>query len=145
MLGVVYANAVVVDTSAAVALVDERDGLHELAQQSLNRLRADHVLCAVDVTAHESFTRLRYNRSLELAELGYGLLRGSDVRTLAFQSVDEQKALSLVRKYAGKVLSFHDALCAAVMLRNGLFRVFSFDADFWVFGFEVVPGTTRAR
>jgi predicted nucleic acid-binding protein len=39
--------------------------------------------------------------------------------------------------------SFHDALCAVTMHRAGIYKVFSFDSDFWTLGFEVMPGRTR--
>jgi len=143
MVSLIYANAVVIDTSAAVAIVDENDRMHDIAIESLAEMRQRNVLCAVDVTAHESFTRLRYNRDLLHAEMGYAFLRDSNVSVLEFEFPDEDRAIGLIRKYNDKVLSFHDALCAAVMLRLGLFRVFSFDSDFWSFGFEVSPGQTH--
>jgi len=58
---------------------------------------------------------------------------------------DEGKALDLVKKYTDKKLSYHDALCASVMLRYRLYRVFTFDSDFWTFGFELLPGLTKPR
>lgn len=145
MVALAYANAVLIDTSAVVALVDEGDPLHASACACLDELRPQNLMCAVDVTAHESFTRLRYNQTLGLAMAGFDTLRAAGVRTLAFTAADEAAALNLTQKYADKVLSFHDALCAAVMLRHDMFRVFSFDADFWTFGFEVLPGYTAPR
>jgi predicted nucleic acid-binding protein len=145
MVSLAYANAVLVDTSAVVALVNESDPLHQQATACLEQLRGENLLCAVNVTAHESFTRLRYGCTLELAGAGYALLRCGGVRTLEFVESDEEKALTLARKYTDKTLSFHDSLCAAVMLRHAMYRVFSFDADFWAFGFEVLPGVTRPR
>ena len=47
--------------------------------------------------------------------------------------------VSLLEKYYDKSLSFHDALCAAVMMRNKIYRIFSFDHDFRWFGFLVQP------
>jgi predicted nucleic acid-binding protein len=143
MVSNVYRNAVLIDTSAAVAVVDESDAFHDLARTSLEIIKATDVLFAVDVTAHESFTRLRYNRDLSRARAGYAFLREASVQLLRFEAADESRALSLTQKYQDKALSFHDALCAAVMLNHGLYRIFSFDADFWSFGFEITPGLTR--
>ena len=70
-------------------------------------------------------------RTLDAAIRGFELLRAANVRTLRFTEADEAKAIELVRKYIDKTLSYHDALCASVMLRHRLFRIFSFDADFW--------------
>ncbi len=67
------------------------------------------------------------------------------MHTIDFTGSDEETAVALAQKYTDKSLSFHDSLCAAVMKRLGMFRVFSFDADFWTFGFELTPGITRPR
>lgn len=145
MVGLAYANAVMIDTSAVVALLDPADQFHQHAADCLAGLQAENLMCAVDVTAHEVFTTLRYNVDLDAGVDGFGQLREAGVRTLDFTPDDEQEALALARKYTDKALSFHDVLCAAVMLRYGMFRVFSFDADFWTFGFELVPGITGRR
>jgi predicted nucleic acid-binding protein len=49
----------------------------------------------------------------------------------------------LLMKYKDQKLSFHDALCVSVMKREGIFRIFTFDKHFWLFGFEVFPGATH--
>lgn len=145
MLRLAYAGAVLIDTSAIVALVDDHDAYHSAATECFNDLSSQVSFCAVDVTAHESFTRLRYAATLKAGLSGFNFLRETNVRTLQFNNDDEQRALELVRKYSDKKLSYHDALCAAVMLRHNMFRIFSFDSDFWVFGFELCPGATRPR
>jgi len=142
-----YANAVLIDTSACVAAFDEADALHTEATTTLAQLTSDghYLLCAVNVTAHESFTRIRYNARLNAGLLGYSWLRSEGLETIQFSDDDEREALSLIRKYSSVRLSFHDALCAAVMLRLGIYRIFSFDADFWAFGFELIPGSYQRR
>jgi predicted nucleic acid-binding protein len=45
-----------------------------------------------------------------------------------------------LEKYSDQKISFHDALCAAVMLRIGAYRAFAFDKHFWIMGFEMLPG-----
>jgi predicted nucleic acid-binding protein len=34
---------------------------------------------------------------------------------------------------------------AAIMRRIGLYKVFTFDSDFWTMGFQVIPGTTASK
>ena len=53
---------------------------------------------------------------------------------------DEKSALAILERFSEHAISFHDALCAAVMRRLGIYRVFTFDKDYWVMGFEVLPG-----
>lgn len=135
----VYTRLVLLDTSVVFARYCKRDRRHELALATLQAVQ-DQVLCAVNVTAHETFTRLRYDAGLDDALASYEYLREHDVRILDFEARDEESAMKALRKYTDKRLSFIDALCAAVMMRNGIYRVASFDSDFYAFGFEVIPG-----
>jgi predicted nucleic acid-binding protein len=72
-------------------------------------------------------------------------MRSERFRLLEFQASDEIFARGLLAKYDDQRLSFHDALCAAVMFREGIFKIFSFDRDFWLFGFQVLPGAIAPR
>jgi predicted nucleic acid-binding protein len=74
---------------------------------------------------------------------GYEFLASPTVERLWFDSADEDAAVALLRKYSEHALSFQDALCAVLMLKRGVLKAFTFDADFWTLGFEVVPGPTR--
>jgi predicted nucleic acid-binding protein len=134
-----YAHAALLDTSIVFARHCERDRRHSRALAALQGVDG-LTLCALNVTSHETFTRLRKDVGLEGALAGYEFIRTSEVRVLDFVREDEEAALRALRKYADKQLSFHDALCAAVMMRNGIFRIISFDSDFFAFGFEVIPG-----
>jgi hypothetical protein len=61
--GVVYDQVALIDTSAAVALINEKDGRHEEAAL-FREVESGMRFAAVDLTAHETFTRpsLRYVR-----------------------------------------------------------------------------------
>lgn len=86
---------------------------------------------------------MRYRSNLDQALACYDYLRGEDMKVLDFVEEDETRSRGLLAQYADQKLSYHDALCAAVMLRIGIGKVFTFDKDFWIFGFQVVPGSTR--
>jgi predicted nucleic acid-binding protein len=144
MVGVVYDRMIAVDTSAVIALLDSEDQFHELAQQFFENAQGFTWL-AVNITSHELFTRVRYDEDLPTALSRYDFIRGEGFDILNFDTDDEIFARQLLEKYNDQTLSFHDALCAAVMLREGIFKVFSFDRDFWVLGFEVFPGTTAPK
>ncbi len=141
MNGIVYGRMIAVDTSAVIALLNPKDQYHDLARQFFEGARGLTWL-ALNVTTHELFTRVRYDEGLLAALTRYDYVRGGDFQLLEFDSNDEKSARELLEKYRDQKLSFHDALCAVVMLREGIFKIFSFDRDFWVLGFEVVPGTT---
>jgi predicted nucleic acid-binding protein len=36
--------------------------------------------------------------------------------------------------------SYHDAVCSAMMLRSGIYKIFTFDRDFQILGFQILPG-----
>jgi len=143
--GVLYDGAALLDTAAVFALLDDRDALHQSATQFFKANKTSLVWYAVDITAHESYTRIRYDLSREKAVAAYDLLRAEEVRVVRFGVEDEKSALELLQRFADQTLSFHDALCAAIMRRIGLYKVFTFDSDFWTMGFQVIPGTTASK
>ena len=137
-----FSGAILIDTSAAIALRDAADRYHVDARRFFDDPGEDVFWCCLNATSQETFTRLRYDKGFNRALEAYHFLRGGNVHHLAFDASDEARTVDLLRKYQSKVLSFHDALCASVMLRESMFRVFTFDSDFWCFGFEVLPGVT---
>ena len=132
---------IAVDTSAVIALLNPQDKFHDLAREFFENAEG-FIWLALNVTTHELFTRTRYDQGLREALSRYDFFRGERFSLLKFDTNDETSAREILEKYSDQKLSFHDALCAAVMMREGIFRVFSFDRDFWVFGFEVLPGMT---
>ena len=142
---VLYRDAALVDTSAVFALFDETDQLHDEARRFFQTNKLGLAWYAIDTTAHESYTRVRYDLSRSKAVNAYSLLRGFCIQVVRHVPDDEEHAWLLLERYAEHALSFQDALCAAVMRRIGVFKVFTFDHDFWTMGFEVIPGLTARR
>jgi predicted nucleic acid-binding protein len=93
------------------------------------------------VTAHETYTRARYLLGFDAALQAHDLLRGKEIVPVLFTEYDEAQARLTLEKYREHKLSFHDALLACVMKRVGVYKVFSFDRDFYILGFEILPGT----
>ena len=137
-----YDGLVLIDTSAVVALLDDSDQFHEDATLFFENPPNVRWI-SLNVTAHETFTRLRYNHSIARGIQGYDFLRSDSVRVLHFEEDDDLQAKQLLEKYNDQVLSYHGALCAAVMISTGIYKVFGFDKDFFVFGFELLPGPYR--
>lgn len=132
------------DTSAVLELRREGSPFHVDAKRFFEEA-SDLTWCVLNATSHETFTRQRYDVGLDPGLETYHFMRGEQFRQLSFDQSDEQRAVQLLAKYTDQRLSFHDALCAAVMLRNGIYQIFTFDSDFWCFGFQVVPGVTKNR
>ena len=139
--GTLYSQIALIDTSAVIALEDSRETHYREAKRFFEAQNG-LTWAAVNVTSHETFTRIRYRRDVVSARSGFDFLRADGVVRLDFEKADEARALDLLIKYRDHKISFHDALCAAVMFRNGIYRIFTFDKDFWILGFEVVPGRT---
>lgn len=141
MFGTVWDRTVLIDTAAVVALQDRNDRFHESAKAYFG---ADSSVrwAALDATAHEAYTHMRYEFSYPRASEAFEFLRSGQVELIRFTQEDEESARALLEKYREHDLSFHDALCASVMIRLGIFQVFTFDSHFWTFGFQVKPGDT---
>ena len=132
-------NAVLIDTSAIIALNDPKDQYHNSAVDFF-KTRINTVQWVVlNATKHETFTAARYSYNFEKAIKIYEYLSNEEICQLSFKEIDEQESLNLLKKYKDEKLSFHDALCASIMMRVGLYRVFTFDHHFTVIGFDVFP------
>jgi len=141
--GTLYDGIAAIDTSAALALRDPNDQFYELAHDFF-RQRTDLTWAVVGVTSHEAFTRCRYHTNLATALACYDDLRdGGRFRQLPFLPEDEATARASLERMNDQSISFHDALCAAVMVRNGVGQIFTFDRDFWILGLTVIPGSVR--
>ena len=140
MIRSAYQQLALVDTSAVVALHDPNDQFHVAARHFFS-VESGLAWGAVNVTTHECYTHVRYRASFEAAMEHYDFMRCPMIRLLEFVPDDERASESLLRRYAEHPISYHDALCAAVMLRLGIYRIFTFDHHFSIFGFEVLPGS----
>jgi len=140
MNSILFKQAVFIDTSAVKELEDSKGEFHLEAHQ-FAKSAVDFVWVALNATTHESYTRIRYDHGPQRAIHVYDWLRGPEVTCVPFDEEDEKKARIDLDRFKSHKLSFHDALLAAVMKRLGAYRVFSFDHHFYLFGFEVLPGS----
>lgn len=141
MANVFYRDIALVDASAAVALHDPSDSWHELATEFFSDTGTLR-LAALDLTSYETYTRTRYRRDASLALEAFDFLRGPDIWQLSPLVEDVARARARLSSLPEHRISFHDALCAMVMQRKGIFKIVTFDRDFWVLGCEVLPGAT---
>jgi len=136
-----YEHVALIDTSAVLALLNPAERFHADARLLFAETN-DLTWAALDVTSHETYTRARYRPLATRAALEhYSFLRNSaNITTHRFQPADEPDAYTILDRYSDHAFSFHDALCAAAMKRLGIIKVFTFDRDFAVMGFVVLPG-----
>jgi len=138
----IYRGYVLVDSSALIALIDERDQNHDYSTLALTELNGDAKvrLFVCNLTIYETYTRLRYDRSWETAkEVWNTISQVMKARRIDYAGVLEEKTRGILETYRFLKLSFHDAGCAALMLENKIGRVFTFDTDFDIVGFDRFP------
>jgi uncharacterized protein len=134
-----FDETILIDSSAALALLNPRDQFHQHAQTFFD-LSPDIVWVVLNYTKHESYTRIRYDNDFNSAIRLFDYLSSEPIQQISFTKSDEEEALNLLKRYSDHKLSFHDALCAAVMKKYGIYKAFTFDKHFYYFGFEVYPG-----
>ena len=127
---------VFLDTSAVIALFNERDGNHELAKSAFNRtlVEGEQILthnCVVVETA--SLLQSRYG----LAPALEFLKRSSEFEIHWIDPDDHQAAIELLETRSRRGLSLVDCASFVVMRRNGVEQALAFDADFEAEGFQL--------
>ena len=142
MIGRLSSSAILIDSCAIVALKSQTDQFHDSAKNYFKFAQGVRWI-VMNSTTHESYTRLRYDSDLGTALGAFDWLSDFPFYKIPFENKDEEKARDILERYGEHVVSFHDALCAALMLRIGLYRIFSFDKHFWILGFQVEPGITK--
>jgi len=136
-----FSNAILIDTSAVIALSNPEDRYYNDAKCFFESSE-DILWVVLNCTKHETYTRARYDFDYSRAIFLYDMLSCNTFHQIFFNSEDEKEARSLLERYSDHDLSFHDALCVSVMKKFGIYRAFSFDRHFYIFGFEVFPGGT---
>jgi len=137
----IYRTYVLVDSSALIALIDARDQNHNYSIVGLNELRkdSDTRLFICNLTIYETYTHLRYKFDWDRATRVWSMISRLQHTYLEFRSSYEQKTKEILEIHRAYSVSFHDAGCAAIMLDKKIGRVFTFDNDFSVIGFERYP------
>ena len=88
-----YSNAILIDSSAAIALHCPSDASHTVANDFF-RNSTGILWVALNATAHESYTRTRYDKSFESAITIYDFLKGEEILQMAFDCKDELQTRS---------------------------------------------------
>ncbi len=133
-----------VDTSAFLALVNEKDNNHTEAIQFLEKIKNGRVkikkIITSDYIIDETLTRIRYSVGhKEAVEWGKDILASNVVEKLEVGGEVFELAWKLFQTYHDKKLSFTDCTSFAIMKKKGIEKAFSFDEDFERIGFIQLP------
>jgi predicted nucleic acid-binding protein len=133
-----------VDTSAFLAIVNEKDNNHAAAIQFLEEIKNGKIrikkIITSDYIIDETLTRIRYSVGhKEAVEWGKDILASKVIEKIEIERKIFGSAWELFRTYEDKKLSFTDCTSFALMKKKGIDKAFSFDEDFKRLGFVLLP------
>ncbi|VVB97706.1 tRNA(fMet)-specific endonuclease VapC [uncultured archaeon] len=133
-----------VDTSAFLALVNEKDNNHLAAASFLEEIKNGKVrikkIITSDYIIDETLTRIRYAMGhKEAVYWGQDILSSKVIEKVDVGRELFEPAWELFKTYEDKKLSFTDCTSFAIMKKRGIEKVFSFDDDFERVGFKLLP------
>ncbi len=138
---------VFVDTSAWLAVYDDRDERHRDAEHLTDRLKTLRAgLLLSDFVFAETLTLIRY-RVGHPAAVRFGRLV-LESRLAELVDVDEplrRRAWNIFQRYDDKDFSFVDCASFAIMESWGLKTAFAFDRHFAQYGFELFAAHTTGQ
>jgi predicted nucleic acid-binding protein len=130
-----------IDTGAWIALYVPRDAHHQEARtawEECKRQRA--VLLTSNYVVAEAITAVRRLASHKRATgLGEALLESRALHRIYINELLEQAAWALFKQYDDQEFSFTDCTSFAVMRAEKIKKAFTFDRDFQIVGFQVLP------
>jgi hypothetical protein len=135
------AERLFVDTSALVALSIEEDERHLEAQAAWEHLKKQRIQCVTtNYIIAETITTVRgFADHARTVEFGERLFRSQVLRRIHIDERLEQAAWVLFKKYDDQDFSFTDCTSFAVMTTEKIKKAFTFDRDFQIAGFQVLP------
>lgn len=135
-----YANAILLDTGALLALANSNDGHHAEATNCLNEIARQRLpVCVTLTTISETYSRILFDLGQEKARFFLSQIYDGSIEIIPTTVEDEGAARQLIEDYLYLKLTFFDALTMAVMNRLQIRRVFSFDRHFIEAGFSRMP------
>jgi len=143
MGNVMSKNKIFFDTGAWIALMDSGDQYYEKAaafyrslQPSVQRISSSHVIA-------ETYTWLRYKAGFFHASQYLAVIERARSNHSLILLHDDPNLLSaaeqILRDFPDQKLSYVDALSMAMMRKEKICEIFTFDRHFRLMNFEVLP------
>jgi uncharacterized protein len=121
-----------VDTSCWFAAVNENDQFHKEATKILKQQTS---LLTSDYVVLETWRLLQLKTGWQTAEFFWKSIRQGIASVEQVTPVDLERAWTIGSQFQDQEFSLTDRTSFAVMVRNGLNQVATFDADFAIFRF----------
>jgi predicted nucleic acid-binding protein len=136
-------NRLYVDTGAWIALTNTNDQYHQTAIHYYRGLELGLQLVTSSHVIAETYTWLRYRVGHHSAYPFLSITRQAILHGRLQVFYDDEDLLEVAEQcladFPDQKLSYPDAISIALMKREGISKVFSFDYHFHIVGFEVVP------
>lgn len=135
-----YSRAILIDTSALLALADPKDNNRQQAITCLNTIKDHRLPVFVSIpTIYESHRRFLFDLGQVVAAGFLQNIYDGSVNIVYTIKDDEQEGIRLIERYAGLKITMTDAVNMAVMIRLGIAVSFSFDRHYLQAGFIRIP------
>jgi len=133
-------NTLFVDTGAWFALADRSDQHHNQAIEVYPNLLRNYRLLTTNLVIAETYILIRRAIGHQAAITFLENIAASPrvIKTYS-DSVLEETAEAILRKYQDQDFSYADAVSFASMKQYGIIRAFSFDQHFVTAGFTLIP------
>jgi len=134
-------NTLFIDTGAWFALADKSDQYHNQAVKIYpGLLKNYHHLTTTNLVIAETYVLIRRTIGHQPAIAFLENVGASPrVITIYSDSVLEETAGDILRKYQDQDFSYTDAVSFALMRQNSIKQAFSFDEHFFTAGFTLIP------
>lgn len=133
-------NTLFVDTGAWFALADKSDQLHNHAIEIYPALLRNYQLLTTNLVIAETYILIRraigHQPAITFLE---NIAASPRLMKIYSDSVLEEAAEAILRKYQDQDFSYTDAVSFAVMKHLGIKKAFSFDQHFVTAGFTLTP------
>lgn len=136
-----------VDTGAFIALIDERDALHQPSRTFYASLsKRTNLITSIMVVA-ETYTWLRYHAGHDLAIRFLEIIDRSEkagaLQVIIPDGGMREKVHAVLRKYRDQDLSYTDAVSFVILEAMNIRDVFGFDSHFHVIRRTLWPPVKR--
>jgi predicted nucleic acid-binding protein len=131
-------TAYLVDTSALLAVIDERERWHAATAAVLRQPR--HEFHGPAVILGETYTFARRRHGFGVARQAVRTLSGGRITWHEMSSARDEATWRVIDEFAGVPLSYPDAAIVALSRELGIGAVFGIDDDLRLAGLQLVPG-----
>ncbi|HED03565.1 MAG TPA: PIN domain-containing protein [Candidatus Fraserbacteria bacterium] len=124
-----------VDSSAFYALADGDDRHHQSAKDFYRAIITSRRLITTDYILLECWYLLESRLNRDAAIAFWDGLRSGIVEMIKVELQDLEQARGIIERFSDQTFSLVDATSFALMEREGLLQVFTFDAHFRIYRF----------